>query len=136
MTMNGPEPDDVIGTEDPRASFEDFVEDAADRLLAAAELLTGPAEAQDLLAGVLERARHCWWIARRGPRPGAAGAADAGPRLGPPRPAGARRASAGGRSEGGRALRAGHRVGAGRAGAVGRGEGGRALRAGHRVGAG
>ena len=70
MTMNGPEPDDVIGTEDPRASFEDFVEDAADRLLAAAELLTGPAEAQDLLAGVLERARHrWWWIARPGRDP-------------------------------------------------------------------
>ena len=70
MTMNGPEPADVIGTEGPRASFEDFVEDAADRLLAAAELLTGPAEAQDLLAGVLERARRrWWWIARPGRDP-------------------------------------------------------------------
>jgi len=70
MTMNGPEPADVIGTEGPRASFEDFVEDAADRLLAAAELLTGPAEAQDLLASVLERARRrWWWIARPGRDP-------------------------------------------------------------------
>jgi hypothetical protein len=70
MTMNGPEPDDVIGTEDPRASFEDFVEDAADRLLAAAELLTGAGGAQDLLAGVLERARRrWWWITRRGRDP-------------------------------------------------------------------
>jgi hypothetical protein len=70
MTMNGPEPDDVIGTEDPRASFEDFVEDAADRLLAAAELLTGPDEAQDLLAGVLERAQRRWWrITRPGRDP-------------------------------------------------------------------
>ncbi len=70
MTMNGPEPDDVIGTEDPRATFEDFVEAAADRLLAAAELVAGPHEAQDLLVGVLERARRrWWWIARRGHDP-------------------------------------------------------------------
>jgi hypothetical protein len=70
MPMNGPEPDDVIGTEDPRATFEDFVEAAADRLLAAAQLVAGPREAQDLLAAVLERARRrWWWIARRGRDP-------------------------------------------------------------------
>ncbi|MGH3400399.1 MAG: hypothetical protein ACRDPO_37530, partial [Streptosporangiaceae bacterium] len=70
MTMNGPEPDDVIGTEDPRASFEDFVEAAAGRLLAAARLAAGADGAPDLLAGVLERAsRRWWWIARAGRDP-------------------------------------------------------------------
>ncbi len=69
MTMNGPEPDDVIGTEDLGA-FEDFVEAAADRLLAVAQLLTSAGEASDLLATVLERARRrWWWIARRGHDP-------------------------------------------------------------------
>jgi hypothetical protein len=64
MTWNGPEPDDVIGTEDPRPTFEDFVESAGPRLLAAARLVTNQDAdplSKDLLAGVLERARRRWW---------------------------------------------------------------------------
>jgi hypothetical protein len=76
MTWNGPEPDDVIGTEDPRLTFEDFLESAGPRLLAAARLVTsqdadgdllagdllaGDLLAANLLAGVLERARRRWW---------------------------------------------------------------------------
>ena len=91
MTPNDPEPDDVIGTDHPRASFEDFAESAAARLLAAARLVTGPGTAppaadpaagdlaagdlaagdlaaQNLLAGVLARAARRWWWLTRGGR--------------------------------------------------------------------
>jgi hypothetical protein len=76
MTWNGPEPDDVIGTEDPRPSLEDFVESAGPRLLAAARLVTGQDEdplagdplAGELLAVVLERAGRRWWWLTRGGR--------------------------------------------------------------------
>lgn len=68
MTWNGPEPDDVIGTEDPRPSFEDFLESAGPRLLAAARLVTGPDGDGDLLAVVLERASRRWWWLTRGGR--------------------------------------------------------------------
>jgi len=70
MTWNGPESDDVIGTEDPRASFEDFVESAGPRLLAAARLVTAEDGAEDLLAGVLARAgQRWWWLGRPGRDP-------------------------------------------------------------------
>jgi hypothetical protein len=76
MTGNDPEPDDVIGSDHPRASFEDFAESAAARLLAAARLVTGsgtdpPAGdlvAENLLAGVLARAGRRWWWLTRGGR--------------------------------------------------------------------
>jgi RNA polymerase sigma-70 factor (sigma-E family) len=57
-----PEPGDVIGVEDPRASFEDFVDAASAWLFTIALLLTGNnrAEAEDLLQGVLERAYRRW----------------------------------------------------------------------------
>jgi hypothetical protein len=71
MTWNGPEPDDVIGAEDPRLTLEDFLESAGPRLLAVARLVTrqdaGPL-AGDLLAAVLERARRRWWWLTRGGR--------------------------------------------------------------------
>ena len=74
MTWNGPEPDDIIGTEDRRASFDDFVESAGPRLLAAARLVTAEDRAEDraedLLAGVLARAgRRWWWLGRPGRDP-------------------------------------------------------------------
>lgn len=70
MSWNAPEPDDVIGTEDPRATFEDFAESAGPRLLAAARLMTGGNGAEDLLAGVLARAgRRWWWLGRPGRDP-------------------------------------------------------------------
>jgi hypothetical protein len=76
MTGNDPEPDDVIGSDHPRASFGDFAESAAARLLAAARLVTGggtspPAGdlvAENLLAGVLARAGRRWWWLTRGGR--------------------------------------------------------------------
>lgn len=53
---------DVIGVEDPRASFEDFVDAASAWLFTMALLLAGNnrAEAEDLLQGVLERAYRRW----------------------------------------------------------------------------
>ena len=70
MTWNSPEPDDLIGTEDPRASFDDFVESAGPRLLTAARLVTAGGGAEDLLAGVLARAgRRWWWLGRPGRDP-------------------------------------------------------------------
>jgi RNA polymerase sigma-70 factor (sigma-E family) len=68
-----PEQRDVIGVEDPRASFEDFVGASSARLHAMALLLTGyrRAEAEDLLQGVLERAYRRWRrICRSGEDPG------------------------------------------------------------------
>ena len=99
MTMNGPEPDDVIGTEDLGA-FEDFVEAAADRLLAAAELLTGPARHRPAGQRAGAGAPAAGGGSPGGPRPGAAGAADAGPCLGPARPAGPGRAGSARRGQG------------------------------------
>jgi RNA polymerase sigma factor (sigma-70 family) len=59
---SAPEPGDVIGVEDPRASFEDFVDGASAWLFTIALLLSGSnrAEAEDLLQGVLERAYRRW----------------------------------------------------------------------------
>jgi RNA polymerase sigma-70 factor (sigma-E family) len=56
------EPGETIGVEDPRASFEDFVEAASAWLFTMALLLTGNnrADAEDLLQGVLERAYRRW----------------------------------------------------------------------------
>jgi len=57
-----PEPGDVIGAEDPRASFEDFVDAASACCSRWRLLLTGNnrADAEDLLQGVLERAYRRW----------------------------------------------------------------------------
>jgi len=68
MTRNGPEPDDVIGTEDPRLTFDDFLAAAGPRLLAVARLVTAADGAVNLLAVVLERARRRWWWLTRGGR--------------------------------------------------------------------
>lgn len=74
MTGIDPEPDDVIGSDHPRASFEDFAESCAPRLLAAARLVTGSDSqagdraAENLLAGVLARASQRWWWLTRGGR--------------------------------------------------------------------
>jgi RNA polymerase sigma-70 factor (sigma-E family) len=68
-----PERRDVIGVEDPRASFEDFVGASSARLHTMALLLTGyrRAEAEDLLQSVLERAYRRWRrICRAGADPG------------------------------------------------------------------
>jgi RNA polymerase sigma-70 factor (sigma-E family) len=67
-----PEPGDVIGVDDRRASFEDFVDAASAWLFTMALLLTGNnrAEAEDLLQGVLERAYRRWRrICRHGADP-------------------------------------------------------------------
>jgi RNA polymerase sigma-70 factor (sigma-E family) len=66
LGMSSPEPadivGDVIGVEDPRASFEDFVDAASAWLFTLALLLAGNnrAEAEDLLQSVLERAYRRW----------------------------------------------------------------------------
>jgi hypothetical protein len=64
-----PEPEDVIGDEDPRASFENFADQVSGSLLASAEELTGgdQAEAEALVADVLDLAWRRW---RRISRPG------------------------------------------------------------------
>ena len=149
MTMNGPEPDDVIGTEDPRGVVRGIRRGrrgppagrrrAADRRGRG----TGP-------AGPGAGAGPPTLVVDRpaGPRPRATGAADAGPRLGPAtptgrrwtswrrrprqraaspppgRPAAAGRATADGRRDGRPARRAGQSAAPRRAGAGGRRDGG------------